>query len=59
MFEDLDVSVGHGVTILRAELEDQAALHGVIDRIASLGLELTEVRRVALEDKSETEPRHG
>ena len=46
-FEDFEVSVGHGVTVLRAELSDQAALLGVIDRVASLGLELTEVRPVA------------
>jgi hypothetical protein len=46
-FEDFEISVGHGVTVLRAELPDQAALHGVIDRIAALGLELTEVRRTS------------
>lgn len=45
-FEDLEVSVGHGMTVLRAELPDQAALHGVIDRVAELGLELTDVRLI-------------
>jgi hypothetical protein len=46
MFGDFEISVGHGVALLRAELHDQAALLGVIDRGASLGLELTEVRSV-------------
>jgi hypothetical protein len=49
-FEDFEISVRHGVTVLRGELADQAALHGVIDRIAALGLDLTELRRVAGED---------
>jgi hypothetical protein len=52
VFEDTDISVGHGFTILHAELPDQAALHGVLDRIAALGLELTEVRVVVKEQET-------
>ena len=48
-FEDVDISVGHGFTVLHAELPDQAAIRGVLDRIAALGLELTEVRLVVNE----------
>jgi hypothetical protein len=33
-------------TVLHGPIKDQAALHGVIDRIQALGLELIEVRRV-------------
>lgn len=33
-------------TILRGTVVDQAALHGVINRLQSLGLELVEVRRL-------------
>jgi hypothetical protein len=46
-FEDFDVVVGEDCTTLRAELPDQAALHGAIDRVQALGLELLEVRTVA------------
>jgi hypothetical protein len=44
-FVDLDVRVERSVTVLSGAL-DQAALHGVIERIAALGLELVEIRRV-------------
>jgi hypothetical protein len=32
-------------TVLTGEVEDQAALHGLLRRIEALGLELVEVRR--------------
>jgi hypothetical protein len=31
---------------MRGEVRDQSELHGVLDRIGSLGLELIEVRRL-------------
>jgi hypothetical protein len=34
-------------TVLHGPIRDQAELHGLIDRIQALGLELVEVRRVA------------
>jgi hypothetical protein len=44
-FADLDVSTNEGQTILQATVPDQAALHGVIERIRALGLELVAVRK--------------
>ena len=48
-FEDLDISTEAGFTTLRGKLADQAALHGVIDRMRSLGLELMNVTLIDTE----------
>ena len=48
-FEDFNAAVRPAETVMRGELRDQAELHGVLERIQSLGLELLEVRR--LEDR--------
>ena len=45
-FEGFDAEVEPAETILRGSISDQAALHGVLDRIQGLGLELMEIRRV-------------
>jgi hypothetical protein len=45
-FANLKASVRPAETVLRGVIKDQAALHGVIDRIQSLGLELIEIRQV-------------
>lgn len=45
-FADLNASVRPAETILRGVIKDQAALHGLLDRIQSLGLELVEIRQV-------------
>jgi hypothetical protein len=37
-------------TILHGPVRDQAELHGLIDRIQALGLELVEVRRLPTRD---------
>ncbi len=39
-FDDCEVSVGPDTTTLHRELPDQGALHGLIQRVADLGLEL-------------------
>lgn len=33
-------------TVMRGPVADQAALHGIINRLQSLGLDLIEVRRI-------------
>jgi hypothetical protein len=42
-FQGLDIAVNPGMTTLRAEMMDQAALYGVINRLQELGLELLAV----------------
>jgi hypothetical protein len=46
-FEEFEVSTEPVETVLHGQVLDQAALLGLLDRIAALGLELVEVRRVA------------
>ena len=45
-FEEFTAAVQPAETVMRGEVRDQAELHGLMDRIQSLGLELLEVRRV-------------
>ena len=40
------VDEGHGTTLLRGELADQAALHGLLRKLADLGLPLLSVVQV-------------
>jgi hypothetical protein len=46
-FDDCEVTIGPGTTTLRAELPDQAALTGLVQRITGLNLEIILVRLVA------------
>ena len=45
-FDDCEVTVGPGTTTLRADLPDPAALAGLMQRIASLRLEIVNVQLV-------------
>jgi hypothetical protein len=45
-FEGLAVEVRPVETVLHGDISDQAALYGLLDRVADLGLELIEVRRL-------------
>lgn len=42
-FDDCEISLGPGTTTLHREVPDQAALHGLLQRIASFGLELIDI----------------
>ncbi len=44
--EDFVVEVVPVRTVMRGTVADQAALHGIINRLQSLGLDLLEVRRI-------------
>ena len=46
-FDDCEVVTSPETTTLRAELPDQAALPGLVERIVGLGLEIIDVHRVA------------
>ena len=45
-FEELEARVAPEETVLQGPVGDQAALHGILDRVRALGLELLEVRRL-------------
>ena len=51
-FDDCEVTTGAGVTTLRAELPDQAALIGLIDRVNGLRLEVIRVTLMASPEKN-------
>ena len=46
-FEGFESEIEPAETVLRGHIVDQAALHGVLDKIEGLGLELMEVRQVS------------
>jgi hypothetical protein len=45
-FDGFNAEVEPVETVLRGEIVDQAALHGVLERIHEAGLELVEVRKL-------------
>jgi hypothetical protein len=58
-FEGLTATVEPVETVLHGPVKDQSSLHGLLDRIQSLGLELVEIRRLpepADEGTAELEP---
>jgi hypothetical protein len=49
-FDDCEVVPGAGTTTLRAELPDQCALSGLIQRIIGLHLEITQLQVISPAD---------
>jgi hypothetical protein len=45
-FEDMESAIRPAETVLRGTVADQAQLHGLLERIQLLGLELIEIRQV-------------
>jgi hypothetical protein len=45
-FEGMEAEIEPAETVLVGKRLDQAALHGVLERVRSLGLELVEVRQL-------------
>ena len=45
-FEGLSATVEPVETVLHGPVQDQSSLHGLLERIQSLGLELVEIRRL-------------
>jgi len=50
LFEQFTASVKPAETVMRGEVRDQAELHGLLDQIQALGLDLIEVRQVESDD---------
>jgi hypothetical protein len=46
-FDDCEITIGPGITTLRAELPDRGALSGLMERINSLGLDVIDVTLAA------------
>jgi hypothetical protein len=45
-FEDLEIASDHNQTVISGPVADQAALHGLLNRVCDLGLVLVSVRRL-------------
>ena len=45
-FEDLEITSDHNQTVISGSVADQAALHGLLNRVCDLGLVLVSVRRL-------------
>ena len=56
-FEDITATVMPVETVLQGPVADQAALHGILIRLQSLGLSLVEVRRLLAEPRPQQAPR--
>lgn len=48
-FDEMEAAIRPAETVLRGTVTDQAQLHGLLERIQLLGLELIEIRQVSPE----------
>ena len=54
-FEGMEMETKHGCTVLTGEIIDQPHLHGILDRINGLGLELLSVQALPEDAQWSTE----
>jgi hypothetical protein len=52
-FDDMKAAIRPAETVLRGQIADQAQLHGLLERIQLLGLELIEVRQMPGDEATE------
>jgi hypothetical protein len=52
-FEGLQVSADGSQTVIRGELADQSALHGVLAKVRDLGMRLVSVRQLDADDDAD------
>ena len=55
-FERLTASVEPVETVVHGPLQDQAALHGLLARLETFGIQVLEVRRLRTDDPAPGEP---
>jgi hypothetical protein len=58
VFADLSIAASGGITVLRGDF-DQASLHGLLERIRALGLDLVDARRVRVPAADRTDGASG
>jgi hypothetical protein len=56
LFNGMTMEPVAGTTVLTGDVLDQAQLHGFLDRIEELGLELVEIQQMAEPDAPESRP---
>jgi len=49
-FEGLEIDSDHSQTVIAGRVADQAALHGLLNRVCDLGLVIVSVRRLDQDD---------
>ena len=52
-FEEMEMEKKGGLTVLTGEVVDQVQLHGILDRIGGLGLELVSVQSLPEETQDD------
>jgi outer membrane PBP1 activator LpoA protein len=52
-FEEMEMKTESGQTVLTGEVVDQVQLHGILDRIGGLGLELVSVQSLPEETQDD------